>query len=39
VTGSPIGKEVGESIGEVNRRYSVDDVVTEELRIVTPHPA
>ena len=34
-----IRKEVGASIGEVNRRYSVDDVVTEELRITTPHPA
>lgn len=31
-------KEIGESIGEVNRRYSVDDVVTEELRVTGPHP-
>ena len=34
-----VRKEVGASIGEVNRRYSVDDVVTEELRITSPHPA
>ena len=30
-------KEIGTAIGEVNRRYSVDDVVVEELRIVVPH--
>ena len=29
-------KEIGTAIGEVNRRYSVDDVVTEELRVVGP---
>jgi MFS superfamily sulfate permease-like transporter len=34
-----IRKVIGASIGEVNRRYSVDDVVTEELRITGPHPA